>query len=127
MRNPRITKREAGLIKGALRRVFSRSELRRAVIDAAIDHSYVDLSRPKVKKWAICAECKKRFPKSYAIIDHIDPLIPIGLTFEDMSLDTIIDRLWCEQNNLQCLDEMCHAVKTKAERALRKQSKKKKG
>ena len=120
--NERITKRERGLIKGALRRVFSRSELRRKVIDAAIvPHS--DDSRKRVKTWVLCAECKKPEAKSNVVVDHINPVIPEHLSFEEMSVDTVIDRLWCEENNLQVLDESCHAIKTKAERARRKKKK----
>jgi hypothetical protein len=48
MNNPRVTSKERGLLKGAIRRVFSRSDLRRKVIELSrIDHT--DSTRPRVK------------------------------------------------------------------------------
>ena len=121
MNNPRITKRDRGLIKGALRRVFSRSELRNKVITASlVEHS--DPSRPRVKKWGLCAGCNKPEARSYLIVDHISPLIPIGSSFEEMSLDVVVDRLWCVENNLQVLCISCHDEKNKQERKARKKN-----
>lgn len=121
--NPRITKKELGLLKGSIRRVFSRSELRRAVVEAArIQHT--DPSRPRVTKWVRCAECKKPTPAYLAQVDHMDPLVPIESTLENMDWNTLIDRAWCEANRLQILDKQCHNVKTKAENKLRREFKK---
>ena len=128
MKNPRITKKEHALLKGAMRRVFSRSELRRRVLDAAeIKHS--DPKRPRVTRWVRCAECKLPTPRYLGVVDHIDPVVPVDVAFEDMLLHTVRDRLWCEEHNLQVLDKQCHEVKTKAERKERtahKRGKKKK-
>ena len=122
MNNPRITKKERGLLKGAIRRVFSRSELRSAVIQASVvKHS--DPSRPKVKTWCRCNICGKPEAKSYCVVDHISPVVPVNTSFEEMSLDTVVDRMWCEKNNLQVVDPVCHDKKTKEERQQRKRSK----
>jgi 5-methylcytosine-specific restriction endonuclease McrA len=126
MKNPRISKREQGLLKGAIRRVFSRSDLRRKVVEASVDRTITDPSRPRVKVWCICRECHKPTPKSYMIVDHKDPLIPLDSSFEDMSLDTVVDRAWCDENNLQALCEDCHTIKTKAENKERRRLKKEK-
>lgn len=124
MSNPRITTKERGLLKGAIRRVFSRSDLRRKVLDASIiQHS--DVKHPRVTKWVRCAECQKPCPKYKAVVDHIIPLVPIDTTLELMSWDTVIDRAWCEEHNLQVLDKECHLVKSKAENKLRREAKKK--
>jgi 5-methylcytosine-specific restriction endonuclease McrA len=122
MKNPRITKKEQGLLKGALRRVFSRSELRRAVIDAALVE-YSDPSRPRVKKWCRCAICKLPEAKSYVAVDHISPVIPLDRSFEEMSIDEVVNRLWCLLDNLQVLCETCHDDKTAEERKARKKIK----
>ena len=119
MSNPRITKRDKGLIKGALRRVFSRSELRNSIITANMVE-YSDLSRPRVKKWVLCNICKKPEAKSYVVVDHIDPFVPIGGSFEEMSLDVAVDRLWCEVHNLQAICPNCHELKSTEERQQRK-------
>lgn len=122
--NKRITPRERGLLKGALRRVFSRSELRRAVIEAAIvEHS--DPSRPRVKKWCKCAVCGQPEAKSYTTVDHILPVIPLDSSFEELGLDGTVDRLWCVESNLQAICVVCHDEKTKLERKSRKKKGKK--
>jgi len=122
MNNPRITKKEQGLIKGALRRVFSRSDLRNAVIEASIvKHNNPD--RPKVKTWCLCNVCKKPEAKSYMAVDHIEPLIPVSTSFAEMSLDEFIDRLWCVIDNLQAICPTCHDEKTAIERKARKKKK----
>ena len=119
--NPRITPKDKALIKGALRRVFSRSELRRSVLEAAIiEHS--DPKRPKVKRWVKCATCGKPEAISAVQVDHILPFSEIkSLTSDDISWDTIIDKLWCHQDNLQVLDKACHLIKSKAENKLRRE------
>jgi CRISPR/Cas system CSM-associated protein Csm3 (group 7 of RAMP superfamily) len=120
--NERVTSRERGLIKGALRRVFSRSELRRKVLRAAIVE-HTDPSRKRVKTWVTCNICGKPEAISNAVVDHLDPLIPVNTTFEQMSLDTVVDRLWCEENNLQVVDQACHKEKTAIERKQRRKKK----
>jgi 5-methylcytosine-specific restriction endonuclease McrA len=120
MKNPRISAKERNLLKGAVRRVFSRSNLRRAIIEAAKIEHY-DNIRSRVKKWGQCAECKQPTAMYQMQVDHIDPIIPLDLTLEDMSWDTVIDRTWCAQTNLQPLCIPCHKEKTKQERKARKQ------
>lgn len=119
MNNPRITAKDRGLIKAAFRRAFSRSALRKQVIEASIV-PHVDLSRPRVKSWGLCQECKTPTPKSYLIVDHIAPVIPLDKSFEEMTLDEVADRMWCWANNLQALCQICHLTKTKEENKIRK-------
>lgn len=122
--NNRITPKERNLLKGAVRRVFSRSDLRRKIVDLSrVD--YYDAERPRVKKWSICPSCKKYIPTYQMQVDHIDPIIPINTAFEHMSLDEVVDRTWCEEHNLlaTCID--CHKLKTKQENKLRREQKKK--
>ena len=126
MNNPRITAREWGLLKGAIRRVFSRSELRRSVIDAAIIPGHIDETRPKVKTWCRCAECGKPEAKSYLQVDHKIPIVPLDKAFADMSLDELVDRVWCDKKNLTALDKLCHSKKTKSENKERRRIKKEK-
>lgn len=121
--NNKISPKERGLIKGALRRVFSRSDLRRQVIDAAeVEHS--DPSRPRVKKWIRCEQCKDIKPKYLAVVDHLIPLIPLDSSLEDMTWDEVISRLWCDVKNLQVLcQDPCHLTKTKLEAKVRRDNK----
>lgn len=127
MKQPSNAK-ERNLLKGAIRRVFSRSELRRLVIDSSrID--YTDASRPRVKKWSFCPECKKEIPTYLMEVDHVNPIIRPGESLEELSWDTLVERVWCEFNNLKAICKDCHKIKTKAENAerrrLKKESKKK--
>lgn len=120
MKNPRITPKEHGLIKGSLRRVFSRSELRRQALDkVAIEHT--DERRPRVTRWAYCEVCGSVVPAYTLVVDHKVPVVPLDSFMREMAIDDIIDRLWCDPDNLQAICEVpCHLEKTKRERIERK-------
>jgi 5-methylcytosine-specific restriction endonuclease McrA len=121
--NRRITKKERGLIKGGIRRAFSRSELREKAIAASrVDH--FDPERPRVKKWSYCADCGVLTPTYAGAIDHKDPIISTDSSFEDMSLDEVVDRTWCPEDRLQFLCESCHNTKTQDENKIRRENKK---
>lgn len=114
-----MTPKDRGLIKGALRRAFSRSQLHREVIqESIVRHS--DPKRKRVKTWCRCNVCKKPDAISNMAVDHISPLIPVTTSFADMSLDEVVGRLWCEKRNLQAICTACHDHKCRAERAERK-------
>lgn len=115
MKNPRITKKEQGLLKGAINRVFSRSELRKQALERAAMPGHIDPNRPRVTKWSKCAECQKPEPQYLCQVDHIFPRVPIDSSFEDMTKDEFVDRTWCEVEQLQTLCKPCHKIKTKIE------------
>jgi hypothetical protein len=123
MRSPRITPKEKGLLKGAMRRVFSRSDLRRYAIDLVVIPGYFDPKRPRVTKWGMCQTCFKPIPKYLLEVDHVIPVIPLDKSFDEMSLDDVADRLWCEITNLSPICKEDHKIKTSLERKLRKQAK----
>jgi hypothetical protein len=109
-----IPPKERGLVKGALRRVFFRSELRRKIlVKYAVEHQ--DPKRPRVTAWVYCGVCGVVFPRYLANIDHIRPLIPVGVSLEDMEPTALVEGLWCDEENLQCIDIPCHKVKSKVE------------
>lgn len=115
MNNPRITPKELNLIKGALNRVFSRSELRQKIINNAVVPGYLDAKRPRVKTWCKCNVCNKLEARSYVAVDHIKPKIGLHESFSMLSLDEYINRLWCEEENLQPICEECHNKKSALE------------
>ena len=123
MYNPRITKKEQNLIKGAIRRVFSRSEIRRKIVELTVVQ-HTDDSRKRVKNWCKCPVCKQFIPKSYMQVDHVIPIVGITETLDDLSWDTVIDRIWCEENNLMAICKDCHKQKTKEENKQRRKAKK---
>ena len=121
--NDRMTKKDTNLIKGALRRVFARSELHGRIIDRCkVKHH--DPKRPKVQTWCRCEKCGKFEAKSYMDVDHIKPLVAIYEVASDLSIEQLIARLWCEESNLQLLCPDCHDEKTQTENKARREHKK---
>ncbi len=122
--NPRITAKERGLLKGAIRRVFSRSETRRSVLAKATVQGYSDGSRPRVTKWCKCASCNKMEPAYLCQVDHIEPIVPTNSSLEQMDWNTIVDNTFCIEDNLAVVCKPCHKLKTKAENKERRAYKK---
>lgn len=121
--NPRITKKERNLLKGAIRRVFSRSELRQKVVRASIRPGHFDSTRPRVKKWSMCFLCDRLTPTYQVEVDHVVPVIPLDSNLEHMTWDSLVDRVWTEETNLQAVCKSCHIKKTKEEQKLRRANK----
>lgn len=126
-RNPRMTKREKGLIKGGMRRAFSRSELRKSILEKAFVKEHQDPSRKRVTRWGKCADCGKIEAAYQLEIDHIEPVVPLDQSFDEMSLDEVADRLWCDQSQLQAICKNCHKAKSLLEARERRRIKKLKG
>lgn len=124
MKNPRLTKKEKGLLKGAIRRVFSRSELRKRALDKAIVKEFSDPSRKRVTRWGKCTSCNKMEPAYLLEIDHEEPVVPIDSSFEDMSIDELVNRIWCDERLLNPMCKSCHKLKSKEENKNRRLRKK---
>lgn len=121
--NKRMTAKDRNVVKGAIRRAFARSELYRKVKNANIvDH--LDPKRPRVKKWCRCNICNMPEAYSYVVVDHIIPVVPLDSALEFMDANTLIDRVWCEENNLQTCCKPCHNIKSRNENKLRRDFKK---
>lgn len=123
MKNDRISAKERGLLKGAIRRVFSRSDLRKqAIAIAKVD--YTDPNRPRVKKWGRCAVCKELTPAYLLEIDHMVPIVPLDSSLEQMSWDDLVNRVWCPLDSLQAICKPCHKIKSSLENKQRRAAKK---
>jgi 5-methylcytosine-specific restriction endonuclease McrA len=107
-------------IFGAIRRLFSRSQL---VKDVRLK-AQCKKKGPRGGKTYKCASCHKCFPAKSTQVDHINEVVPLNRAASDMSLDEWVDRLWCDSNNLQVLCKECHSAKTKSENVLRRMFKK---
>lgn len=125
MKNPKNPK-ERNLIKGALRRVFSRSDLRREALASARVEGYTDPERKRVTKWGKCTECKAMTPLYLLEIDHKIPVVPIDSSLEEMTWDELVNRIWCDINNLKAVCKSCHRVKSALETKERRRIKKEK-
>ncbi len=122
MKKPESSK-ERNLIKGALRRVFSRSEVRlEALKKNRIEHS--DPTRPRVTKWAWCSECGLIEAAYQMQVDHINPVIDLHQSLDDMTWDQVVGRLWCDLSNLAVICKPCHKLKSKIENQERRRIKK---
>lgn len=87
----------------------------------------------KVKKAAwvergkyLCADCKEVVPltlnkKKNVYVDHIEPVVDPVTGFVDWN--TYIERLLCEEENLQVLCKRCHDRKSEQESIVRKENK----
>lgn len=60
-----------------------------------------------------CNTCKKWFPDKEINVDHI---VGAGSLNCSADLAGFVDRLFCEQDNLQVLCETCHNTKTQLEK-----------
>lgn len=124
MKNRRLTREDRNNIKGGIRRAFSRSELRKKILDNAILKDFQDPSRKRVTRWGYCADCGALVPAYLLEVDHKEPVQPLGVTLEEMSTDDLVDRVWCDERKLQALCENCHKAKSKSENAERRRIKK---
>jgi 5-methylcytosine-specific restriction endonuclease McrA len=60
-----------------------------------------------------CAICNEWFPEKKINVDHI---IPAGSLSCAADLPGFVERLFCEQDNLQVLCTHCHDIKSKEDR-----------
>jgi 5-methylcytosine-specific restriction endonuclease McrA len=116
--------KERNLIKGAIRRVFSRSELRRKALDKAVVKDYSDPSRKRVTRWGKCSICNKLEPAYLLEIDHLEPVIPENSSLEQITWDELVNRVWCDEDKLQAVCKPCHKAKSKLENKERRRIKK---
>jgi len=71
----------------------------------------------------LCEVCGQVVPltkdkKKNVFVDHIDPIVPPEEGFT--TWDKVIDRMFCEADNLQVLCGECHKKKSQQEREARK-------
>lgn len=108
-------------IRGALRRVFSRSPIVREVlmkVRREVPKYRQDGTR--AKKDAVqylCNVCSQYVGSTQVAVDHIVPVISVDDGFIDFN--TFIQRLFCDASNLQVICDDCHQKKTNSERIAR--------
>lgn len=133
---PDIVKKR--LIKGGIRRVFRQSIEMRVVLQSA----RVELPPKTLKDGSVgkknqvrykCAVCNGLFSQKDVAVDHIEPVIPLYRSEEDLTIDEMAYRIWCDIDNLQVVCNTtlkknngipsCHKIKTDEENFIRKRLK----
>jgi 5-methylcytosine-specific restriction endonuclease McrA len=112
--------KEQNLVKGALRRVFSRSELRKEALQLSRLDGYHNAERPRVTRWSRCPDCGEPTPTYLMEVDHVIPLVGITESLDDLTWDEVVNRLWCDIKNLRAICKLCHRRKSKAENKARR-------
>ena len=122
-------KRNAGLWTDARFHSFVSSTLRAgsrrwppkySCLNASKTEKKVNVKTGRLAQHHQCAECKEEFVSKDVQVDHIKPVVDPKKGF--ISWDVYIDRMFCEQKNLQVLCKDCHKIKSKKERDARKQN-----
>lgn len=65
-----------------------------------------------------CNSCRKDYPLSEVVVDHIDPVVDVKKGF--VNFDVYIERMYCAVEGLQVLCSNCHKLKCEKERKERK-------
>lgn len=115
-----FTKNDLQLILAALRRAFSRSDIRKRVADKhRIEHE--DPKHPRCKKWSWCNNCGQVIPTWRTDVDHISPVVPLDKYTYDMTPHEMLDAIWCDDKNLDFICHTCHDRKSSSESKMRKE------
>lgn len=95
-------------IQKRIRQEFSMSELARIARNNYLSSE----TGPRGGARYDCNICKFPYTDKQIDVDHIDPVIPIGVLGKDMDANWYIERTFCDISNLQVLCKVCHKVKS---------------
>ena len=108
-------------VKSILRSGSKRWPPKYACLAGAYSGQRVNPASGRMAKFYECAGCGGSFVAKNVQVDHIEPVVPLtGFT----TWDDVIDRMFCESSNFQCLCLSCHKNKTASERKLAKELRK---
>lgn len=97
-------------VKGALRSASQRWPPKYQCLNEAKTEKRINKALGRLAQHYKCNSCKNEFVLKDVQVDHVEA---IG---EFVSWDLVVERMFCEKDNLQVLCKTCHALKTKAER-----------
>lgn len=112
-------------IIGNLKRCFSRSPTVRNLLqkyrkeEVWFKKDGSQAKKPRVSY--LCFKCQKYHPSTRVQVDHIEPVVPTSIPAKHMNYDVLIDRLFCDESNLQILCKEHHSDKSKNENNERQQ------
>lgn len=102
-------------IKSILRGGSKRWPPKYDVLNEACVGQKVNTKTGRLAKHYKCASCLGEFPAKEVQVDHKEPIIDPAVGF--VSWDSVVDRMFCEKDNLQVLcTDPCHKLKTAAEK-----------
>lgn len=111
-------------VKSGLRGLSRKWPPKYQTLNAAYAGQMVNTSSGRLAKHFTCARCAGNFPAAKVQVDHVSPVIDPETGFT--TWDDVINRMFCEKENLQVLCTDCHKRKTAEERLQSKQIKGKK-
>lgn len=106
---------------------FIRGNLRRVTQKWAPIQTTLQKARVE-RGFYLCAHCEETVPATKKVdgkrvknvhVDHIDPVIDPAVGW--VSWDSLIERMFVEEDGLQVLCDECHTKKTNEEKAVAKQ------
>ena len=106
-------------VKSALRGASRRWPPKYETLNAAYVDRRTNAKSGRPAKHYLCAQCQGCFPAAEVQVDHIEAIIDPLVGF--VSWDEVVNRMFCEKENLQVLCTPCHKVKTAAEKTLAKE------
>lgn len=108
-------------IKSTLRAASRRWEPKYTCLKDAYVDKRTNIDTGRIAMHYRCAGCLSVSPASKVQVDHISPVIDpvVGFT----TWDDVINRMFCEKDNLQVLCTECHNKKTALEKAQSKERK----
>lgn len=102
-------------IKNNLRRMCSKwAPIQETLKEARVERGWYKCAGCGAKVPATAVKDGKRVKNVH--VDHIHPIIDPAKGFT--TWDEVIDRMFCEKDNLQLLCSDCHTIKTAEERAV---------
>ena len=124
-RRGRIDSETHGRIVSAMKRVFSRSPTANSFLRTyRTEEAWFKQNGERAKKPHVfypCFKCGGIFKSNDVQIDHIDPVIPLNIPSKHFSYDSLAERLFCEEQNLQILCKQCHTEKSQIENSIRRE------
>lgn len=107
-------------VKSALRAASRKWPPKYETLNASYVGQQVNSASGRMAKHFRCAACGGSFPAAKVQVDHVIPIIDPEKGFT--TWDDVVQRMFCEKENLQVLCLDCHAAKTAEEKQKRKES-----
>lgn len=109
--------RYTSFIKSVLRAGSQKWPVKYTVLNEACIGQKINPTSGRLAKFYTCNVCKEAFPAKLVEVNHIIPVIPTS-GFDNW--DGVIDRMYCEKEDLEVCCKVCHKAITKQENLIRK-------